>query len=107
MARGRELLPGQSGIKNKPLIVPTALVQTQGRGEARWGHASLSARDGDHAASAALHSSDMVALQPPSLPVLNWPFLIFPANSMPLMVAAAFSNRLNPSIGRIRCLTRR
>jgi len=23
MARGRELLPGQSGIKNQPLIVPT------------------------------------------------------------------------------------
>jgi hypothetical protein len=59
------------------------------------------------AASAALHSSDMVALHPPSLLVLNWPFLIFSANSIPLMVTAAFSNRLNPSIGRIRCLTRR
>ena len=38
----------------------------------------------------------MVALRPPSLPVLNWPFLIFSANSISLMVTAAFSNRLNP-----------
>src|SRR6266852_8283652 len=59
------------------------------------------------AASAALHSSDMLGLHLPSLPVLNWPFLIFSANSIPLMVTTAFSNRLNPSIGRIRCLTRR
>jgi hypothetical protein len=29
------------------------------------------------------------------LPVLNWPS----ANSIPLMVTAALSNRLNPNIG--------
>src|SRR5271166_610749 len=38
---------------------------------------------------------------------LNWFFLIFSANSMPRIVTAAVSNRLNPSIGRIRCLIRR
>src|SRR5205085_2478791 len=43
----------------------------------------------------------------PNLPVLNWPFLIFSANSIPLIVIAALSNRLNPSIGRILCFTRR
>jgi len=49
----------------------------------------------------------MVAFRILSLPILNWPFLIFSANSIPLMVAAAWSNRLNPGIGRIRRLTRR
>ena len=39
----------------------------------------------------------MVAFQLLSLPVLNWPFLIFSANSIPLIVTAALSNRLNPS----------
>jgi hypothetical protein len=34
-------------------------------------------------------------------------FLIFSANSMPRIVPAAVSNRLNPSIGRMRCLIRR
>jgi hypothetical protein len=34
-------------------------------------------------------------------------FLIFSANSMPRIVTAAVSNRLNPSIGRMRCLIRR
>jgi hypothetical protein len=38
------------------------------------------------AASAPLHSSDMPGLRLPNLPVLNWPFLIFSANSIPLMV---------------------
>jgi hypothetical protein len=33
--------------------------------------------NGAQAASAAFHSSDIVALHPPSLPVLNCPFLIF------------------------------
>jgi hypothetical protein len=49
------------------------------------------------AASAALHISDMLGLQLPDLPVLNWPFLNFSANSIPLMVTAALSNRLNPA----------
>jgi hypothetical protein len=38
---------------------------------------------------------------------LNCCFLIFSANSMPRIVTAAVSNRLNPSIGRIRCFIRR
>jgi putative transposase len=49
------------------------------------------------AASAALHSSVIVALRP-SLPVLNCPFLIFSASSIPEIVTTALSNRLNPSI---------
>jgi hypothetical protein len=57
------------------------------------------------AASAAFQSSDGVHFRCPNLPVLNWPFLIFSANSIPLIVIAALSNRLNPSIGRILCFT--
>ena len=38
---------------------------------------------------------------------LNWYFLIFCANSMPRIVTGAVLNRLNPSIGRIRCFIRR
>jgi len=38
---------------------------------------------------------------------LNCCFLIFSASSMPRIVTAAVSNRLNPSIGRIRCFIRR
>jgi hypothetical protein len=49
----------------------------------------------------------MLGLQLSNSPVLNWPLLIFSANSIRLMVTAALSNRLNPSIGRTRCLTRR
>src|SRR5215831_11100332 len=67
----------------------------------------IGALDRDQAASAAFHCSDMAALAPPSLPVLNCPFLIFSANSIPPIVTTALSNRLNPSIGRIRCFTRR
>src|SRR5450755_529265 len=59
------------------------------------------------AASAAFHSSVIVALHPPSLPVLNCPFLIFSASSIPEIVTTALSNRLNPSICRIRCFTLR
>jgi hypothetical protein len=59
------------------------------------------------AASAASHNSDIVAFRPPSLPVLNCPFLIFSANSIPEIVTAALSNRLNLSMGRIRCFTLR
>src|SRR6202521_2674857 len=53
------------------------------------------------AARAAFHSSIIVALPPPSLPVLNCPFLIFSASSIPEIVTTVLSNRLNPSIGRI------
>src|ERR1700676_1146172 len=58
---------------------------------------------GAQAASAAFHSSVIVALYPPSLPVLNCPFLIFSASSIPEIVITALSNRLKPSMGRIRC----
>src|SRR5215813_3574479 len=61
----------------------------------------IGALDRDQAASAAFHSSDMAAVAPPSLSVLNCPFLIFSANSIPLIVTTALSNRLKPSIGRI------
>ena len=44
---------------------------------------------------------------PGKFPVLNCCFRIFSTSSMPLMVVAAVWNRLNPSIGRVRCLTRR
>jgi hypothetical protein len=37
----------------------------------------------------------------------DWCFLIFAASSIPLIVTAAVSKRLKPSIGPIRCLTRR
>src|SRR5215831_11135340 len=67
----------------------------------------ITALDRHQAASASFHSSDLVASAPPSLPVLNCPFLIFSANSIPLIVTTAWSNLLNPSIGRIRCFTRR
>src|ERR1700757_3254545 len=60
-----------------------------------------------HAASTAAQVSGAVV----SLPVrglrLNWCFLIFSASSMPRIVTAAVSNRLNPSIGLTRCFIRR
>src|SRR6202162_4326121 len=62
---------------------------------------------GAQAASAAFHSCVIVAWHRPSLPVLNCPFLIFSASSIPEIVTTALSNRLNPSIGRIRCFTLR
>ena len=51
------------------------------------------------AASVAFHSSFIVALRPPSLPVLNCRFLIFSASSIPEIVTTALSNRLNPASG--------
>ncbi len=59
------------------------------------------------AASAAFHSSVIVALHPPSLPALNCLFLSFSASSIPEIVTAALSNRLKPSMGRIRCFALR
>jgi len=41
---------------------------------------------------------------PDKSPVLNCCFRIFSASSMPRIVILAVSNRLKPSIGRIRCL---
>src|SRR6266481_5552359 len=64
----------------------------------RWASSAMfSDRElGAQAASAEFHSSVIVALHPPSLPVLNCPFLIFSASSIPEIVTAALSNRLNP-----------
>ena len=76
-----------------------------GREGFRLGSAWLSGLRWPQAASAAFHNSDIVAFRPPSLPVLYCPFLIFSANSIPEIVTAAFSNRLNPSMGRVRCFT--
>src|SRR5712691_8751827 len=78
-----------------------------GRQGVRLGSAWLSELRWAQAASAAFHNSDIVAFRPPSLPVLNCPFLIFSANSIPEIVTAASSNRLNPSMDRIRCFTLR
>jgi hypothetical protein len=44
------------------------------------------------------------AWQGPDLELL---FPNFSASSIPLIIIVAVSNRLNPSIGRIRCLMRR
>src|SRR5260370_36689783 len=84
-----------------------ALVQTQADKEFGWAPGWLSELRWAQAASAAFHNSDIVAFRPPSLPVLYCPFLIFSANSIPEIVTAALSNRLNPSMGRIRCFTLR
>jgi len=60
--------------------------------------------DADHAANAARQISGIVALDPPSLPNLNCPFLIFSASSIPLITMVADSKLLSPSIGHNRCL---
>src|SRR5215471_3977271 len=56
----------------------------------------ITALDRHQAASGAFHSSDMVASAPPRLPVLNCPFLIFSANSIPLIVTTPWSNSFEP-----------
>ncbi len=61
----------------------------------------------DYAAITVAQIAGIVAGRPRRLPILNWCFLIFAASSIPLIVIAAVSNRLNPSIGRIRCFMRR
>ena len=100
-----EITPMEA-FPNPQILALRVLVQTRIRTECRLGVAAVSIGK-TQAASAAFHSSERVAIRIPSLPVLNWRFLIFSANSIPLMVIAALSNRLNPSIGRIRCFTRR
>ena len=60
-----------------------------------------------YAARTAAQISGAVVAFPVSGLRLNCCFLIFSANSMPRIVTAAVSNRLNPSIGRIRCFIRR
>jgi hypothetical protein len=62
---------------------------------------------GDYAATTVAQIAGIVAGRPGSLPTLNCCFLIFAASSIPLIVIAAASKRLNPSIGRIRCFMRR
>ena len=66
-----------------------------------------SSRFGDYAATTAAQIAGTVVGRPGSLPTLNWCFLIFAASSIPLIVTAAVSKRLKPSIGPIRCFTRR
>jgi hypothetical protein len=43
----------------------------------------------------------------PELARLELPLFDLAANSIPLIVTTAFSNRLNPSISPVRCFTRR
>ena len=57
----------------------------------------------NYAASAARQISGIVALLPPSLPILNCPFLIFSVNSIPLIVTNAllggsFGSRITSNI---------
>ncbi len=52
-----------------------------------------------HAASTASHTCATPIPSWLMLEVSNCPFLIFCTNSIPLIVTAAFPNRLNPSIG--------
>jgi hypothetical protein len=60
-----------------------------------------------YAAKAACQISGMLAIIPPSLPIWNCPFLIFSANSIPLITTAAVWEFFRPTITRMRCLTRR
>src|SRR3954468_11044926 len=61
----------------------------------------------DYAPRIAAQIAGIVVGRPGSLPTLNCCFRIFSASSIPLIVIAAVWNRLNPSIGRVRCFTRR
>ena len=58
----------------------------------------------DQADNMARQISGSVARRPPSLPILNCPFLIFSASSIPLITMSAVSKLLSPNIGRNRCL---
>ena len=60
-----------------------------------------------YAASAACQIAGIVAVRPPSFPILYCPFLIFSASSIPLITTAAVRKLFSPSIGRSRCFTRR
>ncbi len=60
-----------------------------------------------HAASTASHTCGTPAPAWLMLAVLNCPFLILCANSIPLSVTAALLKLLNPNIGEYRCFTRR
>ena len=52
----------------------------------------------DYAANVACQISGIVAIGPLSLPILNWPFLIFSANSMPPITIAAIRKLFNPPL---------
>jgi hypothetical protein len=60
-----------------------------------------------YAARTATQMSGAATGLPGKVPILNCCFRIFSASSIPLIVIVAVSNRLNPSIGRTRCLMRR
>jgi len=61
----------------------------------------------DYAVTTAAQIAGTVVGRPGKLPNLNCPFWIFAASSIPLIVTAAVSKRLKPSIGPIRSFTRR
>ena len=71
------------------------------------GFSRLIESDSGYAAKAARQISGILAVDPPRLPILNWPFLIFSANSTPTITTAAVAKRFILSIGRSRCFTRR
>jgi hypothetical protein len=75
----------------------------------RWESVSWPVRSPicDYSAVRAAQIAGIVFGRPGRLPTLNWCFLILAASSMPLIVTAAVSKRLKPSIGLIRCFTRR
>src|SRR5450755_1580521 len=53
------------------------------------------------------HICGIVAVLPPSLPILNCRFLIFSASSTPAMTTIDVRKLFSPNIGRSRCFTRR
>ncbi len=85
------------------VVTALVLVQIQGLAKAA-GFVLLNERVSDQAAC---QISGILTLSPPSLPVLNRPFLIFSASSIPLITTAAFRKLFRPGIGRSRCFTRR
>ena len=79
------------------------LVQTFQRTQVAWEDRAVC----DYAATTAVQMAGIVVGRPDSLPTLNCCFRILLPVQFPLIVTAAVWNRLNPSIGRIRCFTRR
>ncbi len=83
-------------------------MQTQADGKIGQSSASLSGCEwGSNCESRVPQLRHRRRFDPPSLPVLNCPLLIFSANSIPEIVITALSKRFKPSIGRIRCFTLR
>jgi hypothetical protein len=83
--------------------VSTVLVQTLGKRVSGIVRSPI----WDYSVATAAQIAGIVFGRPGSWATLNWCFLIFAASSIPLIVTAAVSKRLKPSIGPIRCFTRR